>query len=247
MSLKGDLVNRTFKKLRISGITLSPSAELVSDALEITESMMSELATRQMCLGYNFEDVPDAASEVGIDRGFENMVITNAAVRLASHYGKEIPTTLSFDANQAMNNVQGVLLSDSTRQIDYPARMPIGSGNQRITNQFYRYYGAPQTPPNNCDTKKIAIGEINDYVELYHAYLNGETINSFTTQISRGLVLETSSNTDDKVIYRIKAVSGAELGVLQQLLIIITTSTGRIESRVKDFELTKDEIAKTTV
>lgn len=247
MSTKGDIVKGMFSKLRISGITLIPSPDLDAEALNVMEDMMAELFERDMCMGYLFEDVPDPASEVGIKRGFENMIKTNLAMRLAANYGKTPSGTLAFDASQAMSNCQGRLLVDSTRQQEYPSRMPIGSGNQRITNQFYRYYGASTTPPVSCDTPQIAIDEINDYIERYHAYLGAEVISTFTIDSTRGLVIQSSSNTDDKVLYRIKAVSGSELGVLQQVIIKITTDTGRIESRIVNFELTRDELARTVL
>ncbi len=243
MSTKGELVKGMFSKLRISGITLIPSPEMDSEALNVMEDMLAELQERDMCMGYLFEDIPDPASEVGIKRGFENMIKTNLAMRMAGIYGKTPSGTLAFDASQSMSNCQGRLLVDSTRQVEYPSRMPIGSGNQRITNQLYRYYGASTTPPVSCDTPRIAIGEINDYIENYHAYLGAEVISSFTIESSNGLVIQSSSNTDDKVLYRIKAVSGSELGTLQQVKIVITTDSGRIESRIINFEILKDDLA----
>ena len=76
--------------------------------------------------------------------------------------------------------------------------------------------------------------DVNDYIEHFDSYLDdGKTIASFNIQVDSGLMLESSSNTDDDVLYRIKAISSQNNNgsYISQVTIIVTTSSSRVETR----------------
>ena len=82
----------------------------------------------------------------------------------------------------------------------------------------------------------MEVSEINNYVESFVAYLDGETISSYKFNVTSGIEILSSSNTDTEVSYSIRAlVSNA---VAQKVIISIATSLGRIEIRTINFEIT---------
>ena len=83
--------------------------------------------------------------------------------------------------------------------------------------------------------------DINDFTEHFDSYLNdSETIASFSIIADPALDVQSSSNTDTDVTYRIKAGGTSNTAPLnnQQLTIIVTTSDGRVETRFIYFNIT---------
>lgn len=232
MTKKIDLINSAYSKLRISGITVNPKGEEIGLALGELEDMMTELKGSGLCLGYNFEEAPDANTDAGLDRKFHNMVKTNVALRLIPDFNKVVPQTLLNQATQSLSAVSGMVALDNIRQVSAPSRMPIGSGHQ-IRSRYQRYNEPQPVPANNCDTNYLKIGDINDYLESFHAYLEGETITSFDITSTTGLSIESSSNTDETVSYRVEALSTTD--IIQAATIKIATNTGRVTSRTIEF------------
>ena len=145
MSTKIKLIGRAYSKLEISGINVNPSPEDVVIALDELETMMAELDSRNVCVGFNFEDEPDPSSESYVPRWAENAVQTNIAIRLATEFGKMANQGLSAQANQSMSNL--VARTAKVRSIAPSSRQPSGSGNTFRWNLWRRYYHVADTSP----------------------------------------------------------------------------------------------------
>ena len=231
MATKIDHVNGAYTHLRISGITVNPSGSDVELGLKLLENMMAQLQdSSNLCLGYNFEETPEGTTESGVKRSHHDMIESNLAVNLAPAFNKAIPQTLFSLASSSFSASSSQLAADKARQVLPPERMPRGSGNR--FNRFNRYNYTADQAPNDCDTNKMQDGGVNDYSETFTAYLDGETISSFTIT-SDDLTIVSSSNTDNVVSYRIQATKSG----YQTVVITITTDSGRIEARTIDFEV----------
>jgi len=237
--LKIDIINRAYSKLRISGITKIPSPEDISLALNTLENMMHEYFAREVCLDYNFEDNPDVNSLHNMPQKYWDAVSSVLAVRLIPDFGK------GFNVDQALIRQSGSASSflfsqtANVNRVQYPNRMPIGSGNRYKRYDYQQFYTDPEEAPNSCATNKMIIGDINDYVESFEQYLNdGEDVASYTLTADGGLTVVSQSLSTPNVNYRIKAET---VQVNQKVVIVATTSDSRVETRIIYFELTDAE------
>lgn len=240
MTTKIERINSAFSQMRISGLTTNPSNEDVSTALDRLENMMSELEFgRNIRMNYNFEEFPDAGSLTNVSQSYWHMIDTNLAVRLISDFGINVPQSLLNQASQSLATASAMSAADNIREIQNPDRMPIGSGTSLRYNKYQRFNREQRLPVNDVATNIMFIGDINDYRESFEAYLNSlETIDSFTIEADKGLDVVSSTNNDPFIDYRIEALENqVTSGAWQQVKIIITTSDGRKNTRLINFEL----------
>jgi len=234
--LKSDLINGAYSQLRISGLTVNPSGEDLEVAIRRLENMVAEFDVR---INYNFEDTPDANSLTNVDRQYWHALETNLAVRLVPDFNKQIPQILIGQATQSLSRMLGA--AATPRQTEYPDRMARGSGNTQRFNRWNRFYRPVAESPNEPATNRMIIGDIQDFTEHFDSYLgDAETISSFTINASDGLTIQSSSLTSPDVDYRIRAdgvASGSDK--LLNVIIVATTSLGRKETRVINFELSE--------
>lgn len=240
-NLKGDLINSAFSRMRISGLTVQPSPEDLELALDRLEDMAAEWEGANICTGYNFEDDPDVNSLHNMERKHWQAYKTNLAVRMFPDFGKGMQPdpTLLREASTAYS-----VLASNTAQVrpsQYPARMPRGSGSSRIWNRWRRYYYPLDNAPISCATNKMFIGDTNDFVEHYDAYLeDSETVASYTIEADTGLTIDSDSLTSPDISYRITATGGTDgISGRYQVKIVATTSGNRVTTRVIDFELSE--------
>jgi len=236
MTLKVEHVNNAYVEMRISGLTKQPSSEDVSLAIDRLEDMAAELLSRNVCFGYKFEDDPDPNSESGVERKHKRAIETGLAMQLLASFGKTPHPTLVLDAGKYMAS----LVADTAivREVLPSRRMPIGSGNNRY-NFYQRFYRTGEQVPPDCESNIMLKGDINDYVEHFDAYLDdGETVDSYTLEADSGLFIVSESLATPDVLYRVRA-DGATTGVNQflQVKIIATTSAGRVQTRVINFQI----------
>lgn len=232
MPSKIDIINGAYSQLRISGLTAQPTPEDIIVALRRLENMMSEFeGARNVCLQYNFEQIPDVNTQTGVAQTHNHMMETNLAVRLIPDFNKAVPPELKEQARQSFSASAGISAAILAREVAYPYRMPRGSGNTIKGNRWQRFYRPEPLPPNACSTNILTTGEIQDYQESFRAYLDGETIASYTIDTSNALRITLDSNDDEVVFYRVEALSNATSGGSQLVVITITTSTGRKEVR----------------
>ncbi|GAG38120.1 unnamed protein product, partial [marine sediment metagenome] len=86
--LKIDRINVSYSIMRISGITVQPSASNNKTALERMESMANEFYKRTICTGYYLEDEPDVNSPSGLEPDLWYSFSCVLAFRLLSDFGK---------------------------------------------------------------------------------------------------------------------------------------------------------------
>lgn len=249
MSLKIDLITSMYAMLRISGITVQPTPQHLQAALFRMEDMMAELEDNYgVCIGYNFEEAPDANTESGVKRSANQMIASNLAIRLMPDFNKMVPQNLITQASQSISAIISVVAKEKLRQVQAPSRMAVGSGH-KFRQRYQRYETPENLAPNECSTNNMEIGEINDYNESFIAYLKGELITE----------LEISSSTGLKILS--SAISGASVGTIdyriqalttdlshQHVVISIKTDSGRVETRTVNFEVKRaDQTAATQV
>ena len=236
-ALKVDRISAAYSKLRISGLTVDPNPSDLELALNELENMMAELASRGIEVGYNFELNPDPNSDLGVPQQFWNMINCNLAVRLIADFNKTVPDSLMMQAAQSMSNASARCAADRIRNVQYPSRQPVGSGN-RIYARWARFYGNDQLPPNAPSTLQIMQGEINDFTESFESYLRiDEAIASYSVVCDTGLVVVSSENDSPLITYRLSAPVNLAAGIWQQVKITATTDLGRVDVRVINFQV----------
>lgn len=236
--LKGDRINDAYSQMRISGLTVNPTPEDLEIALSRLENMMAEYAGRNIDVGWNFEDDPDPNSPTNVERWAWHGISTNLAIRLIPDFNKEVPMVLAAQANQSLSNMSG--RTALTRQVNYPQRQPRGRGNTLRHNRWARFYQPQSEAPLEAATITMFVDDIDDFTEHFDSYLDaGEVISSFTITADSGLNIVSSSLSSPDVLYRIEAIGSTDTTAnsLQQVKIIATTDTGRIETRLINFEI----------
>lgn len=227
MTTKADIIRGAYTQLRISGLTVSPVPEENEVALSRLENMVAEFDVN---IHYNFEDTPDINSPTNVERKYWHALQTNLAVRLIPDFNKQVPPVLAMQASQSLSNMIGA--SVTPRQVRYPSRQPIGSGNRWV--RYIDHYPGAIEAPNNPETNRLFIGDVGDYVEHFDAYLTAtETVSSYTLEVDQGLTVITGSLASPDISYRIRADNAGAFKVI----IKATTSLGRIETRVIFFEV----------
>lgn len=241
--LKVDRITAAYSKLRISGLTVLPNPSDLELALNELENMMAELASRGIEVGYNFEEQPDPNSDLNVPIEFWNMIATNLATRLVPDFNKEASPVLFMQASQSLSQASGICARNRIQQVQYPARQPVGSGN-RIFARWQRFYSLqPGLPPNEPATKYIMQGETNDFYESFAAYLRtDEFIDTFEVTCDTGLTVVSSSVLDGVITYRLNAPVDLDAGNWQQVKVKVTTTIGRIDIRIINFNVTPNVI-----
>lgn len=236
-NLKIDLITGAYDRLRISGITVNPGSRENMLALNRLENMAARWESKNVCAGYNFEDNPDLNSDSGIPPKYQDAFESNLAFWLCSDYDKQPSTTLALEMQTTLSQLQSS--TALIGRVNYPSRQPRGSGNTLRYNRWQRYYQNEPEAPISCKTNKMVIGDVNDFVEHFDSYLvTPETIASYTISADSGLTILSDSNVTPDINYRIRA-DGTDTTEFYQVKIIVTTSTGRIETRIINFELTE--------
>lgn len=239
---KNDFISGAYEQMRISGLTVLPSASDNALALRLLENMMQEFAARNIDVGYNFEDEPESSSYHNVERKFWQSIEMLLADRLLPAFGKT--ATPAFLRNRIA--AQSFLSSQCAlvRQAPYPSRMPRGSGLAKFYDPQDRYYGQTEEAPLASATNKMYIGDIDDFVEHFDAYLNdGEDVASYTLTADTGLTIESESLSSPDISYQVKAVGGSDgSGGVYQVKIVATTTDGRVTTRIINFELTSADV-----
>lgn len=238
---KVDVIKDAYSKIRISGLTVNPTPEDLELALKRLENMMATWFARNIVVNYQFEENPDPNSQNGVIRSFQDAMSSNLAIKLIADFNKEAPQTLFAQASSGLETVSGVVAMDRLNKVQYPTRQPRGSGGTLRYNRWARFYRQFNAGINNPAQVTMFIGDINDFTEHFEAYLKeAETIASYSIVTDPALILVSDSNDDENVYYRIEASqpTGDNQTLSQLVTIIVTTSTGRVETRQIAFQLT---------
>lgn len=240
--LKGDIVNKAYSHMRVSGITKQPGAEEISLGIHTLESMAAEWFGNNICTGYNFEDEPDVNSKHGVDRKYWLAFSLSLANLLLIDKGKTLTPELAAQQRGSYGSLVTLSAAESQREVQYPSRMPRGSGNTLHWTRYHRYYRPGAEAPISCSTNKMVVDQVDDYVEHFDSYLKDlEDISVYTIEADTGLEIVSDSNTINDVSYRIKALSNSETktGFLR-VKIVVTTTDGRVEPRYINFEVSSE-------
>lgn len=236
--LKVDRISDAYSRLRISGLTVIPNPSDLELALKRMESMMAQYASRGVEVGYNFEEEPDPNSDLNVPIEFWDMISTNLAVKLVPDFNKDIPPALMGEAMQTLAQASSVCARNRIRQVQYPARQPVGSGN-RVFNRWQRFYtNINSLAPNVPGTLFIMQGETNDFEESFAAYLRAdEFIDTFAVTSDTGLVVISSARLEGVITYRLNAPIELSASAWQQVKIRVSTTEGRVEIRIINFQV----------
>lgn len=225
--LKIDIINDAYSQLRISGITVQPTPADVELALSRLESLAAELRSRNLDAGYMFEEVPDPNSPSGIPLEYKYAFSSYLALNLIPDFNKAVPQAFAMRVSAAMENLAA--RENNTRANVYPSRMALGTGNRRRYGDYWNYYSGDDRAPNNDETNKMIVGDVDDYREDFSSFLeDGEDVASFTIQAGSGLTINSSSNDLASVSYRVTADSAKDA---VKVIIVMTTTNTRIKTR----------------
>lgn len=238
---KIDLINGAYSQLRINGLTTGPTPFDLSTALARLENFARVLCSRNICTSYNFTENPDYNDYTNTPEMFNLMFETNLAVYLCPDFGKEPSMALMTLASSTLATASAVSAQELIQPVSQPNRMPIGSGNYRYW-PYSNFYRPSPMAPSECATHTIFINDINDYTEDYTEYLNdGESISSYVMTVDPGLLLVSDSITSPVISYRVQGLSQQTSGNWQQAKIVITTSTGRVNTRLINFNVIRSQ------
>ena len=232
--LKVDVIQNAYSQATISGLTRQPTSEDLNLALDRLESMAAEYASRQICVGYNFEDEPDPNSESGIPLKYKQAFSTNLAMRIMADFGKEPGAPLVAQARQSLSSMSATTLP--MRETQYPSRQPRGSGNTTRWARWARFYPQADLIPQTCATNYMQVGEVDDFTASWSTYLDdegGETIASYTKTVSPGITVSNDTLATPDITYRVTAT----IAGTQYVEFEVTTSTGRVDVRQVAFEI----------
>ena len=230
---KVDLISGAYSKLRISGLTVQPTPEDLELALTRLENTMAELeGARSICLGYNFEDQPDPNSVSNIPNWSYNGIESLLATKLIPDFNKQVPMQLMMQAGSEMSSISGRVARDRLKQVAYPNRMPIGSGNSQYS-RWYRFYRSSSSAPNDCATNYMLTGDISNFTAHFDSWLeNSENVVSYTIAGSSKITVSNDVLASPDVTYTVEAVSPSSL---ETVTIVVTSDLGRVHTRVVNF------------
>lgn len=238
---KGDIILGAFSLMRINGLTVGPDGFDNETALDRLENFAAMLCSRNICTSYNFTENPNLSDLTNIPIKYNIMMESNLAVYLCPDYGKEVPPVLAALAASTMNTASASCALEILQPVTYPDRMPVGSGNLRYF-PYNNFRQGPALPPESCTTHDMFVGDINDYTENYTQYLgSAETVASYTIEADQGLLIVSDSLSSPVISYRIEALSQQTTGNWQQVKIVVTTSTGRINTRLINFNVLQSQ------
>ncbi len=238
VAFKADFIRGAYSRLRISGLSVDPTPEDLDLALNRLEQMMDEWQSKNLKTQYFFETYPNPNTYSGVIRAYWNAIETNLAIRLATDFNIAIHPSLSTQAKQAYSNMSGRILLQNTREVEYPARQARGSGSTRWFNRWHRFYRLEPSTPTAGNSRRLFIGDIEDYTENFDAFLRSEeTIAAHFVIVDPGLDLISDSHTENEIKFRLEADSDNGELQNQQVTLIVDTDSGRRHTRTLLFEL----------
>ena len=237
LSSKLALINTALDKMSISGITAPPEASDYASLLQRLEGLMYELEEgRSICCRYNFTAEPDTADPHGMSYGLFEPISSLLAFKTLQDYALPIAQPLQASVASAISSISNQTFE--LRETQYPRRQARGSGNTLRYNRWQRFYRQPARVPLDCDSFRLDSDEINDYSEDYFDYLRpNEDISQHQIQVTGGITLVSNSRTINQVNYRLRGNNPDRDNGFEQVKITITTTLGRVDERLINFEV----------
>lgn len=235
--LKGDFINAAYSRARISGLTVQPSSEDLELALDKLEDMAAMWAGPGVNInsGYAFEDSPDPNTPHNVPRAYWSAYKANLALLLLTDFGKIPLPTLVAEAKATLSSLQSA--TAVVKKVPYSPRQPIGAGNTLRYGRWNRFYSPQVTAPNSAKTVYMTTGDINNFVEHFDSFLTtSEDVVGYVLTADSGLTVLSESLVTPDVNFQIEATSA--ISAVLQVKIVVTTTLGRVETRVINFEVT---------
>ena len=232
--LNSEQILRAYASLRISGLTSKPLPEEMELGFNELVDMMAEFNSRNICTNYIFQDEPDINAESGIATAFNNALQKCLAVRLAPFFGKEASMLLQRQASQGVSN--WAARTAVVNQITPSRRQARGSGNTFRFSNWTRFYRAGNPAPISCDTFDLKVDAIDFFgVDFSRYLLEGATIDSYTIESTSGIEIITDVQDVDVINLEVKGIQAG----YQTATITVTTSTGRVNPELINFNVTE--------
>jgi len=199
---KGDLLNRSFGKLRISGKTKIVQGGEMDDALADLESFCAELDGTGYVTGYNYEEFPDSGTETGLDSSLHKAFVKVMAVELMPDYGKgKDPDPLLM--KQALGGLSVIhRITKQRRTSHLPATFPIGKhatfpigkhARSRWSNVSRKFYPERANVPFVPSPYLIYEGDISPQQEDMGQWLQPlDDVDSYTIDSTTGLQINST-------------------------------------------------------
>ena len=236
MPSKGDIVLAALSELGINGTAAAAAAEQAT-ALDKLETMMYDFESRNMCVGYNFEEEPHTDSPHGIPRKFKNAIESNLAMRLSPALEIQVNPVLERQAAQALGALAGQVLM--VRQVSAPTRSPIGSGSS-FRRHRYRRFNAPTARPSiNCDSVNMRENEIRTItLSFIDSLADDDVLQTVVAEVTTGITL--TFNADEyQVVYKISSTTPSNL---EQIKFTAQTAQGNAIIKIVDVSVSNSDI-----
>ncbi len=236
-TFKIEIVDDAFSRLRISGLTTTPSAKEQRLALNRLESMAAVWEKAGICVGYNFEQKPRANSAHNVELAYQPAFEANLAVKLLADYGKKATPELLGEARGSLATMTSSLAK--VPKVNYPTRQPIGSGNSNRAGygEHRAFYPAVDNIPQSCAINRLFYGEVENYTEDFSSYLKaGEDVDSYTLAVNDTLIVSNEELVTPLVKYTVQAkeINDSPTNTTH-ITITVTTSEGRVTVRLIPF------------
>lgn len=233
---KVDFINEAYSMLRISGITVIPTASDYTLALTRIDSMMADLfANWGVSVGYDYDQTPNINSYTNVKISDKEMISANLAVRLAADFGKDVPQSLAMRATVSLSRAVDAAVKKASKQIQAPGIMPVGSANEWFGR--HRYHVVADEPPAGASTIDITKGETLKLFEDFQAWLGTNTISSYTISGSTSLTISASANATPQITYTVTAPTSVAADGHALVKITVTDSASRTVIRFVDFNV----------
>lgn len=236
MITKNELVLESYDQLRISGLTSNPTPSEITIAIRRMDSMISGWQNKGLCLGYNktenYSNI-DPNQNSGLLDSDILAVVLNLAKTLAAIFGKQLTIIALSEAKAAYDGLFSAELI--TREAD--TFQPVGAGNKIYgTSVEFDYQSPEENAPINCAVNDMVAGETGPVTTDFERYLlevDGDTIVSYTTEDGDLVKLLSDSILGSIVTLNVEA----SLSGYGQIIVTITTSSGRILPRAVEFNV----------
>ena len=180
-----------------------------------------------------FETTPNFNTDSEVDDAFNEAIATCLAMRLAPSFGIQLNADIKLLARAGLSNWSA--RAGKTNQIQPSRRQPRGSGNNFRFSNWSRFYRGDDNAPISCSTFDLKFEETDFFgVDFTNYLLEGATIASYTVDSTNGV--DVLNDVQDGNVINLEC-KGSASGY-QTVTITVTTSTGRINPQVVNFNIT---------
>lgn len=146
MATKSDIATAALNKLGVTGFDYEIDPEELKTVVTALEYLMADWDARGIKIGYKFAADPETA-DITADSGLPDIayraVTYQLAIDSADSYGKQVTQSVSAGASSAMSALLNAIQYKPV--VQYPNRMPLGSGNMRAGRNIQRFYRQYET------------------------------------------------------------------------------------------------------